>query len=529
MNKFAGLGSGIALAMVLVWPPATQVQAGRISGVVVADGGPEHGEPLTGVTVALQSGVQAQNTSSDERGEFAFNDLAPGRYRMTVNKSGYGGLELGAFRLGEEGTPVEVDGPRTSAHVMARLLHPATLSGIVLTEEGRPAADVLILARPVGMMHPDAPASRQERTDVHGRFRFPGVARGEIVLTVIDQSRPRPMRVISYFPGTADPGRAERITIRTGEDRELPPMKLVPVDARIAGTVTMPVGRPAAGASITVQNAFDKVATATTDADGRFEVSVSAGRYDIVASRIDAPQQPGESCSFGGMPRPTLWARQAVDTAATRPGTVALTLKPTALLEGAIVEEFSGRAVADATVILRAVGNMAQDRQVNDHFGIVCIVPDSYGLSVETGRDSPWWLKSATAHGHSLLAGPLVIEPGQRVGNAVLTLSRDRGELSGLVTGKNGLPQTEYWVSVVPLDESVRQPDSPQIVRTRPATNGRFLFDRLPAGEYALSVFGDLGPGEWRKPEILTSLVAGGIKVTVPPGTPVVQNVRVER
>lgn len=526
MNRYAGLGSGIGLALALVWAPAAQVQAGRISGVVVAEGGPEHGEPLSGVTVALRSGAQAMNTATDLRGEFTFSDLAPGRYRINVNKSGYGGLELGAFRLDEEGTPVEVNGSGTFMHVMAHLPHPASVSGIVLNSDGQPAVDVMMVVRPPGLSHPDLTAESSHRTDLRGRYEVI-VRPGEVAITAIEANRQRPLRTVTYFPGTVDPGRAERLTIRAGDARELPPMKLAAADARISGAVATADGKPAGGVSITVQSAWDRVLTTTTDAEGRFETAVPAGKYDVIASRLDAPADPTRG--FQGMPRPALWARQSVAAAAGTAGTVALELTPTALVEGAIVEEFSGRPVADATVTLRAIGKMAQTRQLSDHFGIDRIVPDAYGLSVGTGRDSPWWLKSATANGRSLLAGPLVIQPGQRVTKAVLTLSRDRGELSGLLTGKNGLPQTEYWVAVVPIDDSVRQPDSSQIVRTRPATNGRFLFERLPAGDYALSVFGDLGPGEWQKPDILTSLVTGGIKVTVPPGTPVVQNVRVER
>ena len=528
VNKFAGFGGGIALAMALVWTPAAQVQGGRISGVVVADGGPEHGEPLAGVAVALRRGAQVQNTATDERGEFAFSNLAPGRYRINVNKSDYGGLELGAFRTGEEGTPVELNGPRISAHVMAQLPYPATISGVVLNAEGQPAVDVEIVARSPALIHPDLTFGTSNRTDLRGRFEVV-VRRGETTITAIDTNRQRLLRTVTHYPGTADPARAERLMIRAGDDRELPPMKLVAADARIAGSVTLPDGQPAAGAWVTVQNAWDKIITTTSDAQGRFETAVAAGKYDLVAKHDGRPPSQPERM-FDTSSVPALWARTAIEAASGQSARATLALKPLAALSGRVRTDRQQAPIADLGVVIKVDGlTRTLARTVDDRFDFNQIVPGDYGLALEGGPESPWWLKSATVNGRSLLAGPIVFEPGQRVTNAVLTLSRDRGELSGLLTGKNGLPQTEYWIALVPVDDSVRQTESPQVLRTRPATNGRFLFEGLPAGEYALSVFGDLGPGEWRKPENMTSLVAAGIKVRVLPDTPVVQNVRVER
>ena len=523
-----GLG-GLALALSLAWTPAAQATGGRISGVVIAEGGPEHGEPLSGVTVRLTNRSQTQNRTTDERGEFTFVDLLPGRYRITTLKEGYGGEELGAFPTGGEGTPVEVENARTSVHVMAKLRYPATLRGTVLTEDGAPAADVRILAMPIGMMHPDRPRYGNETTtDLAGAFTVLGAPRGEIVIAAIDENRRRPARFVAYFPGTADPGRAERLTIRTGEDRELPAMKLAALDARLVGVVTLPDGAPASGASITIQNTFDIVAWATTDAGGRFEVPVAAGKYRVIARHQGRPTDAPGRTAMASVP--AFWTAIQVEAAAGQTAQTTPALQPVASLSGRVATEGDDAPVSGVEIAIRQRGTtLAMMRTQNDRFEFDRVVPGEYGLTVQMGPESPWWLKSVAVNGRSLLSGALVLESGQRQMNAVLTLSRDRGELSGFLTGRNNLPQTEYWAAVIPTDESVWQPDSPQIVRTRPATNGRFLFERLPAGEYALAVFGDLGSGEWRTPAILKSLVTGGIKVTVAPGASVQQNVQIQR
>jgi len=496
------------------------VQAARISGVVIAEGGQEDGEPVTGVTVALTNGVQAQNTATDERGEFSFTGVAPGRHTISISKQGYLATELGAFRPGEAGTPIEVSGSSAADVVMAHLARPAAISGTVLNDDGTAAIDVMMVARPWTLAHPDLPFSTRIHTDMRGAFTVVGLAPGDYVLSGINGDPIRRARGVTYFPGVTAPARAERIQLHAGETKELPPMKQATADTRITGTVVSAGGTPVSGASITVQTIWDRVIATSTGADGRFEVTVPAGHYDVVAS----------DRGFEVVPLPANWARTSVDAAAGKTAPVTMSLKPTAGFSGRVISETSDVPPGDLAIGLTSGGITKQSMRIlNDRFEFDRVVPGDYGLTLEGPPQSPWWLKSATVNGRSLLAGPFELQPGMRVSNATLTVSRDRGELGGLVTGRNGLPQTEYWVAVIPLDASVRHPASPQVVRTRPATNGRFLFERLPAGEYALAVFGDLGPGEWRTPELLASLVAGGIKVTVPPETPVVQNIRIER
>src|SRR5262245_623306 len=112
------------LGVAAISMPAASAQVGAIAGVVIAEGEPGDAEPIEGVTVGVTNGRQAQNTTTDERGQFAFGGLAPGRYTIRVARQGYLDMELGAFRPGEPGTPVEAPSGRT-ATVMARLPRPA--------------------------------------------------------------------------------------------------------------------------------------------------------------------------------------------------------------------------------------------------------------------------------------------------------------------------------------------------------------------------------------------------------------------
>ena len=500
--------------------------AAGIAGVVIADGGAEHGEPLPGVAVSLEHGAQTQNTSTDERGEFAFTDLVPGRYRLRVSKTGYAPQELGAFRPGEDGTPVELETDVSSTRVLARLTQWAAISGTVLTDQGSPAVTATVTARLTGLTHPEGPPGSRAVTDGRGEFHIAALSPGEYIITAADTNTARAIRTLTYFPGTPDPDRAERVTLGAGETRQLDPLKLVPATSFISGIVTTADGKPATRAAVTVQNSWDKVITATTDTDGRFQVTVPPAAYEVIASTISPPI---DSSNLAEPPRQALWTRESADTRASSNSRLAMSLQPAGSFSGSVVIDRSAGPPPDVTVVLQSSGRTLRARQAAGRFTIDQIAPGAYALSVDTGQDSPWWLKSARAHGRSLIAGALVVPPGANITDAVLTMSAERGNLSGVLTGRDGFTQADYWVAAIPSDPSVRHSASPQVLRTRPATNGRFLFEQLPAGEYVLVVFGDLGWTDWRTPDTLASLVAGGIKLTVAPGAQVVQDIRIQR
>ena len=104
-------------------------------------------------------------------------------------------------------------------------------------------------------------------------------------------------------------------------------------------------------------------------------------------------------------------------------------------------------------------------------------------------------MKSADAGGRSLLGGPLVFESGYD--SFRLLLSRARSELTGTLLDQAGKPATAYWVAAFPADRVYWHPGSPRIVRVRPAINGEYLFEAIPAGDYLLAVFGDIHPRDW--------------------------------
>ena len=66
-------------------------------------------------------------------------------------------------------------------------------------------------------------------------------------------------------------------------------------------------------------------------------------------------------------------------------------------------------------------------------------------------------------------------------------------------------------------------------VRTRPATNGEYLFDDMPAGDYLLAVLGDIHPRDWQEMSFLSSLAVQAVRVQARAGERARQDVRIAR
>ncbi|MFI5617048.1 S8 family serine peptidase [Streptomyces sp. NPDC051567] len=132
-----------------------------------------------------------------------------------------------------------------------------TLGGTVRSDGGEPVAGARITA--------DGPIDRTTTTGADGTYRFGALSVGDYTLTA------------------AKFGYAERTTTATVTENATATgdLTLTPVaSAKLTGTVSAATG-PAEGASVTVAGT---PVTATTDAQGRFEVTLPHGTYDVNAA-----------------------------------------------------------------------------------------------------------------------------------------------------------------------------------------------------------------------------------------------------
>lgn len=533
------------LAATVAWlGPATQTTrqepqgTAEIAGVVIAAGGPRARQPLPEAEVTLAAGGMSRTQVAGTDGAFAFTGLPAGRYVLRVARSGYLTSEFGAFRPGEQGTPVVVGDRQVVAQVVVPLSRPAVISGLIRTEGGEPASNVRVIARSAAPPRPTGRTQTYEAVaDSSGTYRISGVPPGEYVISAA-LSLPGGRSAPVFFPGTTDPVHAGKVSVTAGDEHGSIDFMLARAGtARITGTVLGPDGSPVGPVLVSVETTLDVIQQVRSGRDGTFAITgLHAGSYRLTATQTGPPVQAArtQAQALADL-APAFWAQQSVEVPYSGQVDVTLSLRPTATWSGEIAfddprADSSGRL--DATVVLTALDRpalplMGQAR--DGTFRITGIAPGRYSLEVQAQADGTW-LKSAEAGGRSLLAGPLVFESGSdSLARAKLILSRALSELTGRLLDQAGQPATLYWVAAFPADRTLWQPGSPRLVRTRPATNGEYLFEAIPAGEYLVAVFGDLHPMDWRDASFLASLSAQAVRVQTHAGARAIQDLRIAR
>ncbi len=231
--------------------------AGRVRGAIT---GPDR-KPLTGrlVTLRMIGGAgELRVTSTDERGQYQFRELPPGKYEVRVEADGYEpGVKAGIdvkppfqnvvdIPMRALGTPAPAApgslaaavaamqaAPKSGATPPAEAATPATadppaaepvpLGGLLRDKEGAPVLEATVLALPAG-----GGELYQGRSDKEGKFRIDAVPPGYYRLVVRSPGHvPIDLARVEVPPAT---GLSLRLVLvdypinfKAGPDTSLPP------------------------------------------------------------------------------------------------------------------------------------------------------------------------------------------------------------------------------------------------------------------------------------------------------------------
>ncbi|HEY2906956.1 MAG TPA: carboxypeptidase-like regulatory domain-containing protein [Vicinamibacterales bacterium] len=292
---------------------------GTIRGHVLEEGS---NKPIVGARVLLFpqggrfiSGPPPQSTT-DADGAFAFAALAPGDYRLDVQKNGY--VPWGIPQPGMRSAvprPFHVEaGQPTIADL--HLQKGGVVAGRVLDVNGEPFADARVMAlrrmdsNPAvraGMASRLVPQGQGQQTNDIGEFRVAGLAPGEYFIAVSPRmmmplgespaSPPaangsRTTTTTTYYPGTIDPAGAQPITVAAGETVNSIQFTMQSSPAfRVSGIVVDENGQPISNAMVMLMGdprsgpMFGPAGSGRSDSGGRFAISnIVAGSYRINAS-----------------------------------------------------------------------------------------------------------------------------------------------------------------------------------------------------------------------------------------------------
>jgi hypothetical protein len=141
-----------------------------------------------------------------------------------------------------------------------------------------------------------------------------------------------------------------------------------------------------------------------------------------------------------------------------------------------------------------------------------------------------WWLTTILVDGRDLGDGPIEVPPNANVGDVTIAFGDRIGAIEGVLTDAAGRPAPEHFVIAFPVERASWTPASRRMVPpVRPGTDGRFHLAGLLPGEYYLAVVTAVDQDEATDPAFLEAILPGAIRIAVPEGRTVRQDLRIGR
>src|SRR5262245_26138965 len=104
-----------------------------------------HGEPVSKSAVTINAVNSNRNQSytatTTSSGQFSFQNLEPGQYRLSVTRNGYVRMEYGARSPNRSGLPINLNTGQKLTDVALQIMPAGTITGRVFDRDGGPLAD----------------------------------------------------------------------------------------------------------------------------------------------------------------------------------------------------------------------------------------------------------------------------------------------------------------------------------------------------------------------------------------------------
>jgi hypothetical protein len=435
-----------------------------------------------------------------------------------------------------------------------------------------PAGDYIIMAAPVSEL-PLASLRLAADSFAAGRggagaFALPFLSGGpglavERAAGSPDEAAPATDYAPVYFPTTTIASDASRVTLDVGQERSGidVQLQLVPM-GRIAGTISGADQSVLAGTTVTLVDTQGlpgmNVKSARAGADGTFAFTgVAPGQYNLSArsaaavtvqpGKVDGqtimvfgrgtrPGGPGGLQGPGAGSTPLMWASADLVVAGREPTTVVLTLRTSLTVSGKLAFDGAGAPPTDLTQVRILLSSVdANDKNAAamgwsdaaGHFTLSGVTPGNYQVSV-TGVPN-WHAGSVEVAGRDALDFLLDMTPARSVADAVITLTDRVSEISGTLQDSLGRPTSDYTLVVFADDERFWTAQSRRILATTPASDGKFSFVNLPAGNYRLIAVDDIAEGQWLDPVFLRQISGAAISLKLADGERKTQDIRVSK
>ena len=522
--------------------PAAQDPADRepgvIQGRVFAE---DSGSPLAKATLSLRSKTarpqdRPRTVRTDNRGEYAFEDLESGQYVLRATRNGYIPRNYGqttgySFRRDDVGTALTVGPGQVLEDIDFRLIRGGVVEGSVVDQDKEPVERVAVRLngyRSLGGESRLLPFGRDE-TDDRGYFRIFGVPPGNYYLRV--SPRPlfgdprRPMRSFAptYYPGVLRVEEAATIKMTAG--REVGGFNITVIEASsfsVSGRVLTPEGKPAHSVWIVSMMESDKRSfsgmrlNTNTDLQGEFKVSgLLPGRHRLYARAGGGDDEQ--------------MASAAVDVVDQDLSGLTLVLGKGADITGKIVTDRESSDLDWRRISLNmfpskdnlnrlSFGGIRASIEKDLTFKIANHPEGSFHLMVMLPPGNHY-VSSIRVDGQDLTDRPIELKSNDRLDGMEIHISSKGAQLSGVVEQAEKRDVAEGATVLVFAAEPQHRGFPSRFTRTAQTDqSGRFSLKGLVPAEYLVCALGDHEAGREMDPDYLRSLEKDSERIDLLPG-----------
>jgi protocatechuate 3,4-dioxygenase beta subunit len=522
---------------------------GRVSGKVL---NAITGEPVRKATVTMQpAGAQqmqggppgfgvgmrgGSSAATDNAGNFVFESVTPGRYRVSGEKTGFIRSTFGG-RGGGIGSEVIVSAGSDKADVVVRMTPQGIVSGRILDEDGEPMEGVSVsLIRPTyfqaqrRMMGQGA-----NQTNDRGDFRITNVAPGKYYVLVqrinmgnapIQQGKEEFGYPKLYFPGVETLEQAQRVDVGAGQEfsgvqMTLRKVRVYRVKGRVAG-VEAP-SPDAAGGNRNRRGGGGMVVQLRADGssgdmgfgfgppgmgggqvrpDGTFELaSITPGAYKLTVSSFD-----------GG--RPKVVGSMKLSVGNNNVDGIVVSPSPVVSFQGKVTVEGDKTLVNLKQVRIQVQGEMPFNQPLevaeDGSFTLKDLSPEKYKVSLAQQLPNAY-VKAINVGGQDIRETGIDLSGGGG-GPMEVILSTKIAKVDGMVEKQkqDDAPGTVIVAKVGPNSELTFIN-----LTARVEDAGKFSIANLPPGEYKIFAFEEVDMATASDPEFLKKFEdrAGSVKI----------------
>lgn len=529
--------------------PSLQQQTGTaaISGRVTSA---DTGMPIRRVQVRVSSSDLrgTRMTMTDTEGRFTITSLPAGRYSLYFIKSGYVNLSFGQSRPNQGSKIIELSDGQKMEKADVALPRGGVIAGRLFDDYGDPVVDARVQVmqyRWANNARRLANMGRMSQTNDRGEFRIWGLPPGEYYVAASNQERmmmfmdsapagpPDPSEsqgyASTYYPGTASPSEAQRVTLAAGQEVTGIDFALVTTrTVRVSGTVVTSEGRPVGNSGVmlmprTPLGGVMSPQGTRTDAQGAFTISgVTPGEY-VLQARTD------DRMGFGPGNGTAEMAFLPINVGSEDLRNVTLTTSSGSRVSGRVVFDTPPPAgtMERVRVFLQPVdpeqsmgmGMMGgpEDGRVTEQGTFEMRGVFGRRTARIVGLPEGFALRAVRVGGDDVIDSGFEFGKDDVRGLQLLVTTRIT-TITGSARGADNKPATDYVVIAFPTDDDVGlRPGSRYLGFARPDQNGGFRLRALPPGSYFIVAL-DAMPEEMGNPDVFEQLKGSATRVMLNEG-----------